>query len=83
MSRSLTLSEQLEFRDSNSPVLEDWWKIRARCQHEGLSCIGTREELIRRYELYTFNSENAVTRLSQDELEKYSEIPLEKFASVS
>ena len=80
MSRSLTLSEQLEFRDNNCPVLEDYWRIRAKCQHEGLSCIGTREELLRRYELYTFNSENAVVRCSVEDLEKLSEIPLEKFA---
>lgn len=83
MSRSLTLSEQLEFRDHNCQYLDDYWKIRAKCQHEGLSCIGTREELLRRYELHTFNSENAVIRCTLEELEKLSEIPLEKFASGS
>jgi len=83
MSRSLTLSEQLEFRDANSPHLEEWWKIRVRCQHQSLSCIGTREDLLKRHELYTFNSENVVPRLASEELEKFSDIPLEKFASAS
>jgi hypothetical protein len=83
MSRVLTLTEQLEFRDVNCPVAEEYWKIRGRCQHEGLSCLGTREELIRRYELYCFCSENTVTRLSTEDLEKTSDTPLEKFAHPS
>lgn len=73
----------MEFRDNNCPALEEWWKIRARCQHEGLLCLGTREELIRRYEFYAFNSENPVTRLTPEELEKYSDTPLEKIANPS
>jgi uncharacterized protein (DUF1330 family) len=83
MSRSLTLSELHEFRDSNCGRLEEWWKIRSRCQHESLSCLGSREDLLERYELHAFNSENAVSRQSSEDLEKTSDTPLEKLSSTS
>ena len=83
MSRSLTLHELHEFRDFNFSYLEEWWKIRSRCAQASLNCLGSREELLERYELHSFNSENAVARQSSEELEKASETPIEKLASGS
>jgi hypothetical protein len=48
-----------------------------------LNCLGTREELIRRFELFSFNSENMIPREDSLDLERFSETPLEKLAAMS
>lgn len=83
MARVLSLKEEFEFRDSRCLRAEPYWRARGRLQALNLSCMGTRDELIRRFELHSFNSENAVNRLSPEDLEKYGEVPLERFASAS
>ncbi|CAG9311800.1 unnamed protein product [Blepharisma stoltei] len=83
MAKNLSLKEEFEYRDARCIRAEPYWRARARCQSLGLSCIGTREELIRRFELFSFNSENVVNKLSPEELEKLSDTPLERFASSS
>mmetsp|Transcript_10733 Transcript_10733/g.20919 ORF Transcript_10733/g.20919 Transcript_10733/m.20919 type:complete len:800 (+) Transcript_10733:279-2678(+) len=71
----------MELRDINCPKPEEFWKARARCLGASLNGLGTREELIRRYELFVFHSENPVARQSSEDLEQFSEASLERYAN--
>lgn len=83
MVSQMALIADLEFRDYNIPRCEDYWRVRARCLAHGLPCLGTKEQLIERFEMFAFNSETNISKSTEEELEKWSDVPLEKYASSS
>jgi len=79
----MALIGELEFRDYNFNRCEEYWRVRARCLAHGLPCLGTKEQLIEKFAMFAFNSETNIAKSSPDELEKWSDVALEKYASPS
>ena len=77
----MSLKEDYELRDAVCAGPVEYWRVRAQCLCLGLSCLGTREELARRVDLFTFHSDAAPP--SQEDLERQADVPLEKVASAS
>jgi len=77
----MSLKEDYELRDAAYAGHEEYWRLRAQCLCLGLSCFGTREELARRVDFLTFNSDAPPP--SQEDLERQADTPLEKVASAN
>lgn len=77
----MSLKEDYELRDTVCAGQEEYWRLRAQSICLGLSCFGTREELARRLDIFTFHSEGPLP--TQEEVERQMDAPLEKVASAS